>query len=163
MWARHAHILPRGGDRRSALGAAAGRDCGEFAFDGRSGPVTCVLRLENRRNRNKLATMRHEDRDRASLELATLIADGLIDHPEWIELARANLARWSQRNRGSPGLLRCYAEWSAILERPVSEIRAVLTAETDEGQRLRQNSPFAGALSPQQVWEVKRRHAATRA
>jgi CRISPR/Cas system-associated endoribonuclease Cas2 len=39
-----------------------------------------------------------------------------------------------------------------------------LCAETEEGQRLRQNSPFAGVLSPAEVWEIKsrlRRHATT--
>jgi len=32
-----------------------------------------------------------------------------------------------------------------------------LTTQSDEGQRLRQNSPFAGVLPPQEVWEIKRR------
>jgi len=30
-----------------------------------------------------------------------------------------------------------------------------LIAETDEGQRLRQNSPFAGVHRPQEVWQIK--------
>jgi len=96
-----------------------------------------------------------------SRELARRIAEGLRDHPEWIELARGNLERWSTRNKDSPSLLRCYAEWQAILARPVGEICAVLTADTDEGQRLRQNSPFAGVLTPAEVWEIKRRYATT--
>jgi hypothetical protein len=90
--------------------------------------------------------------------MAHRIAAELPQHPEWIELARENLRRWSSRNRESPGLLRCYEEWAEILRRPPEEVRAVPTAETDEGQRLRQNSPFAGVLSPQEVWEIKRRH-----
>ena len=35
---------------------------------------------------------------------------------------------------------------------------ATLAAETETGQRLRQNSPFAGILSPDEVWEIKLRH-----
>jgi len=99
----------------------------------------------------------HSHHDRVSLELASRIAAGLVDHPEWIALARENLARWSLANRDAPGLLRCYEEWRAILDRPVAEIAARLTEDSEEGQRLRQNSPFAGALSPMTVWEIKRR------
>jgi len=103
--------------------------------------------------------MGHERQDRVSLELARRIAAGLAEHPEWVELARRNLDRWACRNSDSPGLLRCYAEWAALLKRPVEEVCAVLTAQTDEGQRLRQNSPFAGVLSPSEVWEIKRSHS----
>lgn len=102
--------------------------------------------------------MNHTVHDSISLELARQIASGLLQHPEWIDFARANLERWSRMNSGAPSLLRCYKEWEKILERDVSEICAVLTAETDEGQRLRQNSPFAGILSPKKVWKIKSGH-----
>lgn len=94
--------------------------------------------------------------------MARRVAAELPNRPEVLHLARENLLRWKQQNQGSPGLLRCYTEWEAILERPIPEIISVLVAETDEGQRLRQNSPFAGAIPPRQVWEIKkhfRRHA----
>jgi hypothetical protein len=105
--------------------------------------------------------MLHSSHDRVGLELARRVARGLAVHPEWIELAKANLERWSKQNREAPGLLRCYQEWRALLARPVEEIAAKLTSESEEGQRLRQNSPFAGALSPAEVWEVKRRYHET--
>jgi hypothetical protein len=101
--------------------------------------------------------MRHDYQDRVSLALARRIAAELSHKPELIELARENLDRWSERNGHVPSLLRCYAEWRSILERPLPEIIDTLTAPTDEGQRLRQNSPFPGVLSPRQVWEIKRR------
>lgn len=101
--------------------------------------------------------MRHEILDRASLEMARRIASELPRRPDWLALARENLDRWSGLNRDAAGLLRCYEEWRAILARPLPEIVAILTAESDEGQRLRQSSPFAGALSPQEVWAIKRR------
>ena len=110
--------------------------------------------------------MGHEINDAISLELARRTADRLPNHPEWLELARRNLNRWSDLNADSAGLLQCYAEWREILLQPISEVCATLTAETDDGQRLRQNSPFAGALAPQEVWEVKRllrRHEPTTA
>jgi hypothetical protein len=95
--------------------------------------------------------MGHEVQDQVSLELARRVADGLPEHPEWVELARANLDRWSQQNRDAPRLLRCYEEWRELLSRPLAEIISILTADTDEGQRLRQSSPFVGILRPQEV------------
>ena len=89
------------------------------------------------------------------MEMAKRIADGLPEHPEWLELARANLDRWSRLNSNASSLLRCYAEWRRLLALPLEEICAILTAENDEGQRLRQNSPFAGVLSPKEVWKIK--------
>ena len=110
--------------------------------------------------------MGHEIQDQVSLELARRVVAGLPQHPEWLEQARTNLERWSEQNQNAPSLLRCYAEWRELLSRPVEEICSALTAETEEGQRLRHNSPFAGVLPPEEVWEIKsrlRRHATSAA
>ncbi|HRQ71396.1 MAG TPA: hypothetical protein PLU35_00030 [Phycisphaerales bacterium] len=102
--------------------------------------------------------MKHSSQDRVSFEIARLVAAGLSDHPEWIETARENLRRWKSLNRDAPGLLRCYDEWEAMLDLPPSEIASRVTEATDEGQRLRQNSPFAGVLPASAVWDIKRRN-----
>jgi hypothetical protein len=104
----------------------------------------------------------HSGTDEVSLSLARRVAERLRARPELLEIARTNLRRWQQRNADSPSLLRCYAEWEAILEQPLEEVLALLVSETEEGQRLRQSSPFAGVLSPKEVWEIKnrQRHAA---
>ncbi|MBY0308947.1 MAG: hypothetical protein K2Q09_09415 [Phycisphaerales bacterium] len=101
--------------------------------------------------------MDHSYQDRVSLEMNRRIAERLPSHPEWLLTARDNLARWKRLNADAPGLIRCYEEWEVLLELPLPEICAILTAETDRSQRLRTNSPFAGALAPQEVWEIKRR------
>ena len=108
--------------------------------------------------------MTHDLQNAISLELARRVAARLRASPALLEVARANLVRWSHRNADSPSLLRCYAEWQSILESPVDDICDLLLAETPEAQRLRQNSPFAGVLAPAEVWEIKnrlRRHATT--
>ncbi len=92
--------------------------------------------------------MDHSLQDKVGLELAIRIQEALPEHPEWLEEARTNLDRWSARNSSAASLLRCYAEWRELLERPVPEICAVLIADTEEGRRLRQNSPFVGMLPP---------------
>jgi hypothetical protein len=100
--------------------------------------------------------MLHRAQDEVSLALATVIARRLAARPEWIELARTNLAAWKRANEGSPGLVAAYAEWDAILSLPLPEVAAILMEPTERGQRLRQSNPFAGALTPEEVWQVKR-------
>ena len=91
------------------------------------------------------------------------MAARLREQPDLVRVARDNLARWSRLNANAPSLLRCYAEWREILNRPLSEICDLLSADHEEARRLRQNSPFAGVLSAQEVWELKQRlhHEAT--
>jgi hypothetical protein len=103
----------------------------------------------------KFVNMKHSQTDEVSLELGRRMADRLRLRPELLEIARVNLSRWSRQNASASSLLRCYAEWQAMLARPVDEICDLLCAETDDAQRLRQNSPFAGVLSPAEVWEIK--------
>jgi len=95
--------------------------------------------------------MRHDYQDRVSLVMARRVADELSRRPELIDFARANLDRWSLLNANAPGLMRCYDEWRGLLGRSIPEVITILTAESDEGERLRQNSPFAGILTPQEV------------
>ncbi len=91
------------------------------------------------------------------MELARRIAAELARRPAWIDFARENLDRWSHRNADAPRLLECYREWRAILDLPIPDVIRVLLDPSDEGQRLRQNSPFAGVISAREVWEIKRR------
>jgi hypothetical protein len=120
--------------------------------------------LEDTAAVNTFAEMTHIEIDQASLEMGRQVAARLRARPELIEIARDNLARWSRQNAHSGSLLRCYAEWQEILSRPLDEVCDLLCAETDNGQRLRQNSPFVGLLSPEEVWEIKSRarHASGR-
>jgi hypothetical protein len=99
--------------------------------------------------------MGHEKQDAISLELGRRVAARLREVPELLSVARENLARWSRLNADAPSLLRCYEEWKTILHRPLAEICELLCADTEESQRLRQNSPSAGILSPREVWEIK--------
>ena len=107
--------------------------------------------------------MSHEHHDAVSLEIARVTAARLRASPELLAVAQENLERWSRLNAEAPSLLRCYAEWRQLLALPLEEICERLCAQTGEGQRLRQNSPFAGLLTSAELWEIKSRlrHAAT--
>lgn len=99
--------------------------------------------------------MSHQLQDAISLEMGRRVAIRLRESPAVLEVARTNLERWSNLNSGAPSLLRCYDEWERILALPLNDICELLCSESGEGQRLRQNSPFAGVLSPAEVWSIK--------
>jgi hypothetical protein len=61
-----------------------------------------------------------------------------------VEEARHVLYRWREQGRIDPR----YADrWERLLSRALPEIRRALVDESQEGDDLRQNSPFAGVLS----------------
>ena len=87
--------------------------------------------------------------DRYSLILHRAIAEKMLrDEERILRIARSNLDRWLKKESfaGSTGIpLR---EWQQILENSTSaQIRRILTADTDESQRLRSSSPFTGILT----------------
>jgi len=111
--------------------------------------------------------MQHEVLDEVSLEMGRRVAARLREQPSLVQIAHDNLARWLRQNADAPALVRCYHEWQALLERPFEDICQILESGSEEGRRLRQNSPFAGVLSPAEVWSLKNairhRHAKTAA
>jgi hypothetical protein len=105
----------------------------------------------------------HGKRERQSLELHRAIAERLRRNPDLAARARDNLARWMTQHGDGP-LLPAYREWSELLEHlSVGEIIELITEKSENATRLRQNSPFAGILSPREVWKIKqstKEHAA---
>lgn len=73
--------------------------------------------------------------------------------------ARRNLHAWIQRrNESAPGI---FQEWLDLLTRmSAREIADFIVSESEQATRMRQSSPFAGVLSPQEVWAIKRSHEA---
>jgi len=58
--------------------------------------------------------------------------------------ARIKVDRWEKEGRIDP---RHAADWRDVLDLPLKEIRAAISADADRGHDLRQNSPLAGLLS----------------
>jgi len=86
------------------------------------------------------------------------IARRLRADPALVEVARRNLKRWPGRPRLPASLKRCYDEWQTILDSySLDQLLRLLEDEGEEAQRLRQNSPFVGILTPLEVREFKRR------
>lgn len=96
----------------------------------------------------------HQRIDRRSLELHRAIGARLRAHPELLEIARDNLARWSAMNgRSQP----YWDAWGEILNRPLPEILSLIEEESERMTAMRQATPFAGVLEPAERWAVYQR------
>jgi hypothetical protein len=84
----------------------------------------------------------HERAERRNRAYHAAVARRL--RKETVRKALHQLWRWSEEGNIDP---RYAAEWETLLQRPLSEIKVVLTEETQHARDLRQNSPFAGMLS----------------
>ena len=93
---------------------------------------------------NYIENMTHQQIDMRSLAMAEAIVELIDTDPERLGLdhARKTCGRWLQEYGTDPNV----EEWLHILSRPWEEIRRVLLDKSNEGARLRQNSPFAGVL-----------------
>ena len=77
--------------------------------------------------------------------MARIVVQRIDADPALRHIACENLERW---RRHAGGALTCaHREWEAILERPWSEVRAILLDESEEGQRLRSSHPFKGIVT----------------
>jgi hypothetical protein len=100
----------------------------------------------------------HRLLDARSLALHCKIAQKISKDRNLLDVPRRNLERWSNRTSGeTPKFI---AEWQDILDEPWPQVAAFITSCSERAIRLRQSSPFAGVLNPQ---ERKRIYEAFRA
>ncbi len=73
----------------------------------------------------------------------------LLTDPEGvIHTARSNIARWLPQHREDGMTAEYLHAWERILDSGVEATRAALISTSSRACELRQNSPFAGVLSP---------------
>jgi len=100
--------------------------------------------------------------DRVNAAQDRRIAARLRRDPGVLRLARANLRRWATAD--GRRVRTVFEEWHAILHRlNAREIADFLCSDTPMARRLRQSSPFAGALTQAQRRSIHRRHETARA
>jgi hypothetical protein len=86
------------------------------------------------------------------------VAAKLEARPQQLDVARANLSRWLARDP-SGALL----EWARPLDqRPLDDILTLLRSSDERAARLRQSSPFAGVLTPEERLAILRLYDAHR-
>ena len=85
--------------------------------------------------------------DSVSYSLHQLVAVRLRANPNLMQKAESNLRVWLRENPATQAWL----EWETILETESFEnVLKIMTAENEEGQRLRSSSPFAGIVTAQE-------------
>jgi hypothetical protein len=84
--------------------------------------------------------------DERSRALHARIADKLRAQPSLVAVAVGNLDRW-ERLRGRDAAA---DEWRSLLDAPFPELLRLLTEESENADRLRQSSPFAGILTDEE-------------
>jgi hypothetical protein len=82
-----------------------------------------------------------------SLAMHALIAGKLARNPSLLSKPRQNLENWSARWHHPPRWVR---EWRQILGLPWQQIAALIAEPSERAARLRQSSPFAGVLTPEE-------------
>ena len=96
----------------------------------------------------------HDNAEARSLELHRLVADRLRAEPTLLVRAQARVRGWLRDGTVS----RVWAEaWAEALSRPLPELIALLGDPGQRARDLRQSSPFAGVLPPQERWAALRR------
>lgn len=95
----------------------------------------------------------HRLSEERSIEYHRVIAERLWSQPEILEKARHRVQAWLTGSSKPP----FYAEkWAEMLARDVPAIAAFLVDRSELAFELRQSSPFAGALQPQERWRIWR-------
>jgi hypothetical protein len=85
----------------------------------------------------------HRTAELRSLAFHRQVAQAL--DPQAVSKAQARVNKWVRDNGPVP---RTWAkQWRTLLERPLAEIKQALTTDSEQMRELRQNTPFAGALS----------------
>jgi hypothetical protein len=95
----------------------------------------------------------HEWIDQRSLALHEAVAAKLEADPTLLNVARANLHRWLSTS-ARPALI----EWRQVLDAPLPQLVALLRSTSEHATRLRQSSPFAGLLTPEERQSILDRY-----
>ncbi len=95
----------------------------------------------------------HRLAEARSVAYHAVIAERLRHQPEVLERARRRVQEWLTPGASAPFYAR---KWAEILAGDVSSIAAFLVESSELADELRQSSPFAGALQPQERWKIWR-------
>ena len=105
--------------------------------------------IEGRGYRRSMSHV-HRTVELRSIAFHRLVAERL--DTAMVALARDRVEHWLADGGPVPAL---WAErWLALLDQPLPVIASALTEDSEEMRDLRQNTPFAGALTPRERWRI---------
>jgi hypothetical protein len=95
----------------------------------------------------------HRLAEERSIEYHRFIAERLGREPEILAMARERVRGWLETGGEAPFHAR---RWAEILGRDLPSIQAFLVDRSELAFELRQSTPFAGALPPEERWRIWR-------
>jgi len=95
----------------------------------------------------------HRLAEERSVAYHRVIAGRLEARPEVLEMARRRAGAWLTNSEHVPFYAR---KWAEILAGDIPSITAFLIERSELADELRQSTPFAGALEPQERWRIWR-------
>lgn len=93
----------------------------------------------------------HRRIDLRSIAMHQAIAAKLRRDPDLLRIAHDNLNRWMAEGGHSMPYLEA---WRSLLGRPLEDLCALIAEDSERMAALRQNSPFAGILTPRERWRI---------
>jgi hypothetical protein len=95
----------------------------------------------------------HRRAEQRSLAFHDAVAQLLRREPQRIEVARSRVGEWLRNGSVAP----YYAQaWEALLSGPRERLLATLVDPSEPARALRQVTPFAGYLAPEERWRIWR-------
>ncbi len=95
--------------------------------------------------------LKHRIIEARSLAMHCLIAQKIERDPALLERVRRTLDTWRERyGKDGGGVPLALDEWQHVLREPWPVIAALITDAGERATRLRQSTPFAGVLTPQE-------------
>lgn len=95
----------------------------------------------------------HRLAEERSVAYHRAIAERMRRQPEIVETARRRVEAWLSAGDSAPFYAR---KWAEILAGDISSVADFLVERSELADELRQSSPFAGALRPQERWQIWR-------
>lgn len=93
---------------------------------------------------------------RRSLKLHRAIVSNLIADPDaTLAIARRNVSRMRDANNDGSAE-HWFSAWEHLLDGPLELLISVMVSPSQRASSLRQVTPFAGVLTPQERWDVYR-------
>jgi hypothetical protein len=90
--------------------------------------------------------------DARSREMHRIVADRIGRDPGILERARQTIARW--RPNQSPRSMPYLDRWQRLIDAGPDAVIAKLLEDSDDGDVMRQTSPFAGVLTNEERWAI---------
>ena len=114
------------------------------------------LQLMGILQKTEVAFGSHQFLDLLSLVFHLAVAARLTAAPDLVlRQARENLNNWLKLHPPDSRTGKSLREWQRLIKsRKLTTLLSKMTEDSDEGQRLRQSSPFVGVLSPQEREEL---------